>query len=178
MVEFQGRFNENVTKSLNNRTFKKLWWLFVLVSVLFIGLGLTGIFFREDNEDLSYGIFLLVTGVLFTPLVFLLTMLLQKNLTKSMSILSPDTTEMYEFFPERLIITQRKMLYGEKEYESVTNTRYSYLYTVEETRDSYFLRISKMQSHVVNKADLTRGTIEELNEILAANLGAKFKRMR
>lgn len=91
-----------------------------------------------------------------------------------MSILSAQTIETYKFYPDRLVITQTK---GD-EYEAVTNARYSYLYRVEETRDRYFLKISKTQSHVVNKADLTQGTIEELNELLASNLGIRFKPQR
>ena len=91
-----------------------------------------------------------------------------------MSVMSADTMETYQFYPDRLVILQRK---GD-EYESTTNTRYSYLYKVEETRDTYFLQISKMQSHVVRKTDLTQGTIEELNQILASNLGPKFKALK
>lgn len=178
MVEFQGKFDESKTKNMNNQTFKKLWWLFLLVSVLCVCLGVVGILVREDESDLAYGITLIVLGVLFTPFVLLGTALAQKNLNKSMHILSPDTTETYQFYPDRLIITQRKQKSGEEvEYEAVTNTRYSYLFKVEETRDRYFLRISKAQAHIVNKSDLTQGTIEELNAILTEKLGVKFKKM-
>lgn len=177
MVEFQGKFDESVTKSLNKRAFRKMWWLFALFSVLFICLGVVGIVFREDGEDLSYGISLIAFGVLFAPAVFLLTKVLQKRVDKSLSVMSSDTTETFQFYPDRLIIIQRKTRAGEEEceFESTTNTRYSYLYKVEETRDTYFLRISKMQSHVVNKSDLKQGTIEELNAILSSNLGLRFK---
>ena len=171
MIEFQGKFDDNVTKNLNNHTFKKLWWMFVLFSAIFIFLGVIGILFREDNEDLTYGIFMIVFGLLFTPLVFLITKFMQKKLNKSMHVLSSNTIETYQFYPDKLVIIQRKW----DEYESITNANYSYLYKVEETRDCYFLRISKMQSHVVNKADITQGTIEELNEIFSANLGERFK---
>ncbi|MDE7181944.1 MAG: hypothetical protein K2O41_02775 [Clostridia bacterium] len=180
MVEFQGKFDGNVTKSLNNRAFKKFWWLFVLLSLIFVAVGIIGIVCREDSHDLGLGIYFIVMGVIFTPLVFLLTKLLQKKIDKSMSIMSSDTTEIFQFYPDRLIINQRKIRNGEEEceYEATTNTRYSYLHKVEETHDKYFLRISKMQSHVVNKCDLTQGTIEELNSILASNLGLRFKKMK
>ncbi|MDE6442120.1 MAG: YcxB family protein [Clostridia bacterium] len=178
MVEFEGKFDESVTKSLNNRTFKKLWWVFVLFSAVFILLGVCGILFREDGEDLSYGIFLIAVGVLFTPAVFLLTKILQKRVDKSMSVMSSDTTQTFQFYPDKLVISQVKQRYGEEEceYQATTIARYSYLYGAEETRDTYFLRISKMQYHVVNKCDLKQGTIEELNSILSSNLGQRFKR--
>ena len=172
MIEFQGKFDSSVTNSINKRSFKKLWWLFVLCSLLFIFIGAMSIIFPEDLSDKIFGIVFICFGVLFTPLVILLTKVLQKSLNKSMHVLSPDTIEIYQFYPDKLVITQRK---GE-EYEAVTTTKYSYLYKVEETPTTYFLLISKMQSHVVKKADLTQGTIEELNSILSSNLGSKFKR--
>lgn len=180
MVEFQGKFDENQTNSMNKHTFKKLWWLFLLLSAVLIAIGIVGIVLREDSEDLVFGVLLLSLGVLYTPLVFLLTKVLQKRLNKSMSIMSSDTTQTFQFYPDRLIIKQVKQRHGEEEteFEATTNTKYDYLYRVEETRDCYFMRISKMQTHVVNKSDLTQGTIEELNEILKSNLGYKFKMMK
>lgn len=171
MIEFQGRFDSNVTNSMNKRTFKRMWWMFAICSSVFILLGALSVAFPEDSFDTGLGIFFICFGALFTPIVILLTKVLQKRLNKSMSILSPDTTEIYQFYPDKLVITQRK---GE-EYEAVTTAKYSYLFKVEETPSTYFLFISKMQSHVVNKADLTQGSLAELNSILSQNLGTKFK---
>ena len=171
MIEFVGKFDSSVTKSLNNRQFKKFWWLFVVFSVIFILTGVVGLILPEDESDKVFGVVMIVIGILFTPLCFLFTKLLQKNIDKSMSILSNETTEIYQFYQDKLVISQSK---GE-DFEAVTTAKYSYLYQVEETSTHYFLKISKMQSHVVNKANLTQGTIEELNAILYANLGVKFK---
>ena len=174
MIEFQGKFDSNVADSINKRSFKKLWWLFVLCSLVFILLGAVIAVFAEDTSDMVLGILLICFGVLFTPLVMLLTKGLQKKLNKSMPILSPDTVEIYQFYPDKLIITQRK---GD-EYEAMTTAKYSYLYKVEETVSTYFLYISKAQMHVVNKADLTQGTLAELNSILAFNLGPKYRQVK
>lgn len=174
MVEFQSRFDENTAKSLNKRSFKKYWRLFVLISVLFVFAGVVNAIFPEDAWQQTYGICFIAVGVLFYPLVILLTNIFQKKINKTMPLMSSETKETYQFFEDRVIIIQRK---GE-EYEGTTNARYSYLYSVEETRDSYFLLISKMQAHVVNKADLTQGSVEELNQILSLNLGDKFKPMK
>ena len=180
MVEFQCKFNENTAKSINKRALKKFWLIYVLASVVLVVLGVLAIVFREDNADFTYGVTLIVLGGLFTPLVFLLTKFTQKKINKSMHVLSSDTSETFQFFPDRVIITLRKMRNGEDEceYESTTKAQYSYFYKVEETQDKYFLFISKVQSHVVNKADLTVGTIEELNRILFENLGQRFKTVK
>lgn len=174
MIEFVGKFDSSVTQSLNNRQFKKFWWLFVLISGLIIVTGVIGLLFPEDEVDKIFGIVMIVIGVLVTPFCFLLTKLLQKSIDKSMSILSNETVETYRFYQDKLVITQSK---GE-EFEAVTTAKYSYLYQVEETATHYFLKISKMQSHVINKANLTQGTLEELNAILSANLGVKFRSVR
>lgn len=174
MIEFVGKFDSSVTKSLNNRQFKKFWWLFVVFSALFVFIGVSGLLFPEDESDKIFGIVMIVVGVLFTPLCLLFTKLLQKNIDKSMSVLSGETIETYRFYQDKLIIMQNK---GE-EFEAVTTAKYSYLYRVEETATHYFLKISKLQSHVIDKANLTQGTLEELNAILCANLGAKFKAAR
>ena len=174
MIEFQGKFDSSASGALNKRVFKKLWWLFVLCSLSFAVVGILGIAFAEDFSDLVLGVSLIGFGVLFTPLVMLLTKVIQKKQNESMNILGPDTVQIFQFYPDKLVITQRK---GE-EYEAMTTAKYSYLYKVEETPSHYFLFISRVQSHVVNKADLTQGTIEELNGILANNLGYKFKKMK
>ncbi len=171
MIEFIGKFDDNVSSNLNKRFYKKYWWAYAIFSILFILIGISGIIFREDRSDLYAGIFIIAFGVLFTPLTMTLTHFMQKRFNRSMSILSPDTVETFRFFADRIEIIQKK---GD-EYVSTTSARYSYLYMVEETKDRYFLRISKSQSHVVNKADLTQGSIAELNVILHANLGNRFK---
>lgn len=174
MIEFVGKFDSNVTKSLNGHQVKKLWWAYAVFSLLFIGIGVLGVLTPEDMSDVVFGVIMMVFGVLFTPLALLLTKLMQKKLDKSMSILSEETQEIFQFYPDKLVITQRK---GE-EFEAVTTAKYSYLYKVEETQTHYFLKISKVQSHVVSKENLTQGTIEELNTILYANLGTSFTRAK
>lgn len=180
MIEFQGKLDSSVTNSINKHTFKKLWWLFVLFSAVFVALGAMGIIVHEDISDLIASLFLIIIGVLFTPLVLLISKPTQKRLDKSMSVLSSDTTQTFQFYPDKIIVMQEKKRAGEEEseYSAMTTAKYSYFYKVEETRDNYFLRISRVQYHVVNKCDLKQGTLEELNSILSSNLGARFKGLR
>ena len=174
MIEFVGKFDGNAAKSVTQRQVKKMWWLYLFFSVLFIIVGVLGVLLPDDSSDIIFGVVMITFGVLFTPICLLLTKLLQKNLNKSMSVLSSETVETYQFYPDKLIISQHK---GD-EFDAVTTAKYSYLYKVEETKTHYFLKISKVQSHVVKKADLTQGTIEELNSILYSNLGTSFIRSK
>ena len=174
MVEFQGRFDSNSANALNRRALKKMWWVLVFCSAVFAVAGVLLAVFAEDLSDKILGILLACVGVFFAPLVKVLSKSSQNRLNKSMNILSSETVQVFQFYPDKLVITQRK---GD-EYEGVTTAKYSYLYKVEETVSTYFLYISKMQSHVVNKADLVQGTLGELNEIFTANLGPKFKQVK
>ena len=173
MIEFQGKFDSKSTTTLNNRVIKKMWWLFAVCSVFFVLLGILLAAFAEDTSDMVLGTLLIIFGLAFGPLVKLISHFMQKKLNNSMSILSPDTVQVFQFYPDKLVITQRK---GD-EYEATTTARYSYLYKVEETVSNYFLYISKVQTHVINKCDLVQGSLSELNGIFAANLGAKFKQV-
>lgn len=172
MIEFRTKLNESKTKAVNVNSFKRLWWLFVAVSLLFIVLGVVGFIVKEDSEDLYYAVFCLVFGVLFTPLVMLLTAVIQKSLNKSASYISDNTDEIYTFDDDKITVTQTK---GD-EFSAVTQAAYSYLYKVIENKDYYFLYISKMQCHVIDKKSITSGSLDELNGILSARLGARFKR--
>lgn len=174
MVEFQGKFNSDVTNNLNKRQLKKLWWLFLVFPVLLVGVGVMMIMMPEEQSDVYMGIFMICFGVLFPVLLVAGSHFAQKKANKSMSILSDETASIFQFYPDRVVITMRK---GE-EYEGVTTAKYSYFFRVEETPDTYYLSIAQAQFHIVNKADLTHGTIEELNSILSTNLGAKFKRTK
>ena len=174
MIEFQGRFDSSAASALNKRVFKKLWWIFVICSLVFVVIGTLLVVFPEDLSDTVLGVVLICFGALFTPLVLWFSKRIQKKQNETMHILSPDTLQIFQFYPDKLVITQRK---GD-EYEGITTAKYSYLFKVEETATTYFLFISKVQSHVVNKADLVQGTIEELNEIFIRNIGPKFTRTK
>ena len=171
MVEFHSRLDSSKTDALNKNTFKRLWWLFALVSVLFIALGIIGLIVREDSEDLYYAIFCLTFGVCFTPLVWLISKPIQKSLNKSTAYVSDNTEEVYTFDEEGFTITQKKT----DEFSAMTQAKYSYLYKVIENNTHYFLYISKTQCHVVDKASITQGSLDELNAIFARQLGSKYK---
>lgn len=171
MVEFRSGFNSNKSKVLNKIALRRMWWLFSILSCVFILLGVLGIVFREDTSDLIFGIVMIIVGVLFTPLVIGLSFFVQKKLDKTMPILSNDTIETFTFEEDHLTIT----LIKGNEYESCCKAKYSYLYKAVEYKDCYVLYISKMQSHVIEKASLTQGTLGEMNTYLINNLGTKFK---
>lgn len=39
MIKFETKFNSDATKQLNSFTMKKIWWLYLLFTLLFVLLG-------------------------------------------------------------------------------------------------------------------------------------------
>lgn len=170
MVEFDSVFDENTAKALNRLTLKKIWWLFVIVSLAACILGVDSLL---QNEPVI-GSIMLVIGVLFTPLTLLLSQVTQKKLNQSMTLLSSETKEYFRFEEQKMLVRQTKG----NEYLSTTEAAYAHLYQVIETKDCYFLYISKAQAYVVFKNSLIFGSLDELNFILTNNLGSRFKRQK
>lgn len=171
MVEFRSKLNSGKSRALNNNMFKKLLWLYVLLTVLLIAAGVVGIVFKEDSSDFASGVGLIVFGVLITPLGYLLTLFLQKRNDKAATYISDDTEEVYLFDEQFITLTQTR---GDV-FTSTLKARYSYIYKASEDKNYFYLYISKMQSHVIDKSSLTQGTLGEAAALLKTNLGDRFK---
>ncbi len=171
MVEFRSKFDGRQNTALINRTFKKLLWLFVVLSTVIIVMGIVAVAVPEDQSDVGLGIAVIVFGVLITPLGYFLSRFMQRSNNKASMFISPDTEEIYTFDEEYITITQKK---GD-EFFATSKAKYSYIHKAYEDKKFYYLYISKVQSHVIEKSSLTQGTLEELSSLLKTNLGRKFK---
>ncbi|MGM9970559.1 MAG: YcxB family protein [Anaeroplasma sp.] len=167
MVIVETVFDEKVTKTLNKVSLKKLGLVMVIISLLFILIGV----FNIIDGDLTGFIIWVSVGILYIPLVILLTKIIQKKSNKTLSLLSVQTKERYEFDNESIIIKQEK---GD-DYYSETRAKYNYLFKALETKDDFILYISNVQAHVIPKGKIIEGSVGELREILRRNLNDKFK---
>ncbi len=168
MIRFETKFNAEKTKQANLFVMKKIWWAYLIFSLLFVLLGVINLV--SDERDLVFAIVMIAIGVLFTPLCILLTFAIQKKLNKSMSVLSDDTVETYVFDEERFSIKNEK---GD-DYKAMTVAKYSYFHKVISTPTHYMLYISSQQCHVLPKDSLVEGSLEELDKIFNHNLHEKF----
>lgn len=171
MVEFRCKLNGSKSRALNNKTFKKLWWLYAILAVFIIACGILGIVKREDNSDFFAGVFLIVLGVLITPLGYLFTMFLQKRNDKATIYISDETEEVYTFDEQYITITQTRS----DIFSATLKAKYSYIYKAVEDKNYYYLFVSKLQSHVIDKSSITQGSLQEMSALLKSNLGEKFK---
>lgn len=168
MVKFETVFGENVVKASQKVAAKKFDAVYALIVIFCLLSSLISYF--ESGELLSVipGIVLAIVLVLISKLILSATV---KSQIKSMTLLSEQTKENYTFTYDSLEIVSVR---GD-EYFCTVRTKYSYLFLVEEHADFYLLYISKNQYHVVDKNGLVEGTLDELNDIFARNLGNKFK---
>ncbi len=147
---------------------KKTWWIYVVFAVVCILGGVADIVL---NDEVELGIFLIVFGVIFAPLLVLFASIGQKNSVKTMPLVSDETKETYIFDEDKVTILQQLR----DDYYGSIITKYMYLFNVTETATHYFLYISRNHAHVVPKDSLVEGSLEQLNEIFLRQLGNKFK---
>lgn len=172
-IKFETKLNADSARQLNKHSLARLRWFLIIFSLFFIAIGIIGYLGREDELDSAMSIVLIVFGVLFTPIVWCVTMLLQKYINKTAKYITDETDEIYIFDEETLYIKQVS-----EKMQSESTYSYDYLYKVMESATHYFLYISKMQCHIVPKNSVTEGDINVLNDILRRKLGNKYSTKR
>lgn len=169
MIKFETKLNSQTANALTKQAMKKLWWIYLFFTLIFVVMGL--LFLLGEEPDLIMGITFILIGVSFAPLCIVFTKRAQKKINKTMSVLSDYTIETYVFDYDSFSISQVK---GD-EYRAETVAKYSYFYKVVSTKTHYFLYLSAQQCHVLCKDSLIEGKLEDLDDIFARNLGTKFK---
>ena len=175
MIEFKTQLDLNSQKVLNKYAIKKLIIIFGIFSLIVIAIGAFGIAMAEDTANVSTGIFLIVVGVIFTPLMLVLIAFGQINIAKTSPFLSRPTKEIYRFTQDGIEHLQKK---GES-FFSQTKADYTYFYKIISTPTHYLMYISNRQCHIMDKSHITQGSCEELDEILTRKMPVgKFKKTK
>lgn len=169
MIKFETKLNSQTANALTKQAMKKLWWLYLFFSLIFVIMG--ALFLIGSEPELILGITFILLGVLFAPLCIVFTKRMQKKTNATMSVLSDCTIETFVFDYDSFVITQVK---GD-DYRAETYAKYNYFYQIISTKTHYFLYMSAQQCHVVSKDSLVEGRLEDLDDIFARNLGSKFK---
>ena len=174
MVEFNGKFDEKAQTSGSKRSFKSGSIFILIFCAILLVVGIIGLIFREDAEDLGSAIYCIVLSVLFYPLFCGIYAIMRKSLKNNSKLVGDSTEQQFQFFEDGFICSQTK---GD-EFKDVMQAKYSVLIKIIETKEQYFIYITKTSCFVINKADLTAGTLEELNTILTNALGPNFKKSK
>lgn len=169
MIKFVSKFNYDSVAQLNKHTVKKLWWLYLLFSLIFAIFGVLNLVGEEPDTFLA--VFFFVFAVAFTPFCLWLTYVAVKRQSQSMPSLSDDTVQTFLFDSHQVTITVQR---GD-DFHSEIVAKYNYFYKIEESSTHFFLYISKNQSHILPKSDLVEGSLDELKTIFAKNMGVNYK---
>lgn len=168
-IVFETRLDAQATKAAARYSVRRLWWLYLLLSLIWVAIGVVNIV-NPDDPDVAFGVALIVVGVLFTPACILMTFAIVAANNRKMPLLSDDTTETYTFDPDGMTLVQRKGA----DYESTTRARYNCFNKAVSTRTHYYLYLSAQQCHVICKADIVQGSTEDLDAIFARSFGIRF----
>ncbi|MDE5756783.1 MAG: YcxB family protein [Clostridia bacterium] len=175
MIEFKTQLDAIAQKALNKMGMKKLIKIFIVFSLIIIGIGIFGVVIAEDNADKSTGIYLIIVGVIIIPILLILNAIGQRTVKKTSPFLQNPTKEIYRFTEDGIEHLQKR---GES-FFSQTKADYTYFYKVISTPTHYFMYIGANQCHVIDKTHITQGTCEELDAILTRKLPeGKFKKTK
>ncbi len=170
MVEFKAKLNNNKNYVFAKFPLRILSGVIIIIfSLTFLILGFNSILNKTFDQDIISGIILIVLAVLFAPLCFLVCNYFYKKNYKNAIY---EAIEIYTLDDEYLTITQAK---GNL-FQTIVKAKYTDLYGVIEDNNYFYLYISKMQYHIINKSSITHGSLEEARTILKNNLKDKFKR--
>jgi len=133
--------------------------ILLLLCMLCLSISPALIYGNFESIFIFLGLFILIV-----PTLFIISFFLPKLLNKKLI----GAVNTYEFSDSGIVI--------ESTLPTVTGqvkANYSYLKTVYETNTNFYLFISRQQAYLMNKSDITEGTVSELHELLTKNIPAK-----
>ncbi len=144
---------------------RKSTWIVLISCIVIVVCGAVQIALK----DISFGVFCVVFGVVFYPLLLLMNRALNKKYLNSLSA-SKMMVNSYEFDNDQFVVST---LDGDKVIGTSTLT-YDRLYKACEYDNAYYLFISSRQSFIVLKNSFTEGSPADLSVLLSAKLGKKY----
>ncbi|OEF98812.1 hypothetical protein BHF71_10825 [Vulcanibacillus modesticaldus] len=172
MVEARTRLDKHELLNLNKfHLFRKNVWLFLIPMFVFIVIGVLMIIFAEDNGDRIFGtIFLVVFGIGYPLISYIIMKLLVWFHLRSMKLVSNETLNYFKIDNEILFNRMEKT-----DMISIFEVRWNLVYKAYETQTHFFIYISNMQAFIIPKNGIFNGTSDELREMLKNSIGKKFK---
>jgi len=166
MVVINSAFTDKSVRKLNNFTVKRQLPLFIIMSAFFILLGIAGFGLKLSTY---FGIIFITMGILYIPILYLLTQVGVKSQIKSMRLLSYQHIERWTFDEQMITIE----VYKNGELSGKSSNTYSEYYSAWIDKDTLYLYISKAQAHIIDLSGIEWGDINELKQLLSLQFGSK-----
>jgi len=150
------RFN-----SLKNHSQIITYCLLELIMIGLVGFSISMAITSGNTEDVIIAIIFTVFFPFIVPLILMFLPLLTAKMSKGIV----GAVNLYEFLDDEIVIESSLSTANGK-----TNAKYSYFENIYETKDTFYLYISKQQAFVLRKSDIIEGSVSELQYLLKRNL--------
>ena len=158
MVEVKTSLDKIAITKLNQfHLFRKNVLLLILPMIIIFAIGLISFLFPEEESEKYIGIILMVFGVGFPLLCFIMMKFMVWLQLRSAKFISEETKIDYIF--------NEDMIYYHMENVGMKTTSewaWDLCYKAFETKEYFYIYISNMQAHIVPKKDIVSGTSQEL----------------
>ena len=169
-IEYNERINEKLTAYQTKETKSKLSKIAlssVIVCICLIAYGI----FEKQNEFYKSVFFIFGVSIIvfYVTLFLLLKGATKKQIKKNNETIISDktlTVETLKFDEEKVFIFTNRGDF----YRSAIETNYDYFCKAIEYDDSFILFVSNIMCHVIFKDCITKGTIEEFENLLKHNV--------
>lgn len=168
MVKFETVTDQNAVIKATKFNIRKLTPVYIICSVLF-ALGAIHLYSKGEKE---LGIiYLIIFGFGFYPICYGITMFFQKAINRTDKTISSKSLHFLEANDEK-IISETKI---ENELFERTELSYNLIFRAYETKDCFFIYISRSKVYILEKSKIVEGTATEFRKILSNNLRSDFK---
>ena len=150
------RFN-----SVKNRSQIITYCLLELIMLGIVGFSIFMAITNGNSEDVTIAIIFTIIFPFIVPLIVLLLPLLTAKINKHVI----GAVTLYEFSDDEIVIESSLSTANGK-----TNANYSYFENVYETKDTFYLYISKQQAYILSKSDIIEGNAADLQNLFKRNI--------
>ena len=140
---------------------------YCLLELLILGLVGLSIFratISGNAEDVTVAIIYTIILSFILPLTLWLLPLLTAKMSKGII----GAVNSYEFFDDEIVVESSLPTASGK-----TNSKYSYFEKIYETKDTFYLYISKQQAFILRKSDIIEGNASDLQNIFKSKISPK-----
>jgi len=132
-----------------------------LIILCMAALSILLVFTSEKSEDI---VFLAVCAVIIAFVVPLFVLLLP-SLSVKMSKYVIGAENLYQFTEDEILIESTLPLSSGQ-----TKANYAYFHRIYETREMFYLYISKRQAFILKKSDIIEGSVSDLKNLFISKL--------
>ena len=171
MFIFETVKDKKYIKKVQRKAFKKLSWIYIIMSLLLITFGILAIVFKDNNNDVNFGISIIVFGCLFAPICIGLSMFINFSITKASPYIGDDVKVTLTFDEEAMNLEIAKV----NSFENGFKVIYDFIKKVIVEKNSYIIYTTNTrQYYILDKSCLVQGTTEDFESFLKDKIGPKL----